>query len=161
VSHDDLYDGPENYIRLGRAQSTKNGRAATINSVLDKVAGQGELLGTIAHVNQGVVSGCDYVSPRNEERLPGAVHGDGIFVFDLDNPRDRQVVNSFSAAEKRLLKAFYKNSDIERYACSTQTSKRLLYVGRDIDSLKEYPNVLEHLKKFSLFFPREEKWRTE
>ncbi len=151
VCPNDLYDGSENYIRLSRAHASKSGHQTTINSVLDKMAAQGELLGTIANVNQGVVSGCDYVSSRNEERLPkstDAVQGDGIFVFDLDNPRDKRVVNGFSVSERRLLKAFYKNSDIGRYSCSTRTSKRLLYIGRDIDSLKDCPNVLEHLKKF-------------
>ena len=100
---------------------------------------------------QGVVSGCDYVSPRNEDKLPAnteAIHGDGIFVLDLDNPRDKRVVNGFSESEKKLLRKFYKNSDIHRFSCSTKTSKRLLYIGRDLDDLSEYPQVLEHLKKF-------------
>ena len=51
-------------------------------------------------------------------------------------------------SEKRLLRRFYKNSDIGRFSCSTKTSKRLLYIGRDLDNLSEYPQVLGHLKKF-------------
>lgn len=151
VAQAELYDGPENYIRLTREHAARGGGTKSINSVLDKVAAQGEVLGKIANINQGVVSGCDYVSSRNEERLRSstrAVHGDGIFVFDLNNPRDKAVVNSFSATEQRLLRRFYKNSDIDRYWCSTRTSKRLLYIGRDLDSLRDYPKILAHLRKF-------------
>ncbi len=151
VEQKELYDGGENYIRLNRERAAAGSRKPTINAVLDKVAAQGEALGKIANINQGVVSGCDYVSPRNEEKLPAnteAIHGDGIFVLDLDNPRDKRVVNGFSESEKKLLRKFYKNSDIHRFSCSTKTSKRLLYIGRDLDDLREYPQVLEHLKKF-------------
>jgi len=112
---------------------------------------QAERLGQVANINQGVVSGCDYVSSRNVENLPisvETVYGDGIFVFDLDNSRDRTVVDGFSEKEKRLLRRFYKNSDIRRYVCSEKTTKRLLYIGRDLNSLKEYPRVFEHLSRF-------------
>ena len=56
----------------------------------------------VANINQGVVSGRDYVSRRNELRLPAntdAIHGDGIFVLDLDNPRDERVVAGFAGTE--------------------------------------------------------------
>jgi len=151
VPQTELYDGGENYIRLNRERAAAGSHRPTINAILDKVAAQGEALGKIANINQGVVSGCDYVSPRNEDKLPAnteAIHGDGIFVLDLDNPRDKRVVNGFSESEKKLLRKFYKNSDIHRFSCSTKTSKRLLYIGRDLDDLSEYPQVLEHLKKF-------------
>jgi len=151
VAQAELYDGGENYIRLNRERVRAVSGKPTINAVLDKVARQGEALGRIANINQGVVSGCDYVSPRNEDRLPAnteAIHGDGIFVFDLDNPRDKRVVNAFSASERQLLRNFFKNSDISRFSCNTKTSKRLLYIGRDLDNLSEYPQVLGHLKQF-------------
>ncbi len=152
VPQTELYDGPENYIRLNRERIVAGAGSVTINTVLDKVAGQGSaLLGRIANIDQGVVSGCDYVSPRNEDKLAsssGVALGDGIFVLDLDHPSDKRVVGTFSDVEKRLLRKFYKNSDISRYACSTRTSKRLLYIGRDLDDLRDYPHVFEHMKKF-------------
>jgi adenine-specific DNA-methyltransferase len=126
-------------------------RTPTINSFLDKVAAEGQPLDKVANINQGVVSGCDYVSRRNELRLPAntdAIHGDGIFVLDLDNPRDERVVAGFAGNERRLLRRFYKNSDISRFWCSAKTSKRHLYIGRGIDDLGEFPRVREHLKRF-------------
>ena len=122
-----------------------------INGVLDKVAAQGVILDKLANINQGVVSGCDYVSKRNADSLPSNGDwelGDAIFVFDLDNPRDNRVVRGFSVGEKRLLRPFYKNSEIRRFSCSSSTTKRLLYIGRDINDLGKYPRVLEHLKKY-------------
>ena len=151
VAQAELYDGGENYIRLNRERVAAGSRKVTINAILDNIATQGEALGKIANINQGVVSGCDYVSPRNEEKLPAntrAIHGDGIFVLDLDNPRDKRVVMGFSENEKKLLRKFYKNSDIQRFSCSTNTSKRLLYIGRELNDLSDYPHVLDHLKNF-------------
>ena len=66
----------------------------------------------------------------------------------LENPRDKRTIDGFSDAEKRLLRRFYKNSDIGQYSSSAQTSKRILYVSRDLESLAKYPQVHAHLTKF-------------
>jgi adenine-specific DNA-methyltransferase len=151
IPQEELYDGPENYIRLNRIKVGSDGNKTNINAVLDKMVMQGNQLIKIANINQGVVSGCDYVSSRNQEKLPKSADvasGDGIFVFDLENPRDMQIVSGFTESEKKLLRRFYKNSNIGRYSCITRTSKRLLYIGRNLESLYDYPNILAHLKKF-------------
>jgi len=91
---------------------------------LDKVAAQGEALGKIANINQGVVTGCDYVSNRNADKLPRGSGdwelGDGMFVLDLENPRDNRVFTSFPKGERKLLRDFFKNSDIGRFWCSDE-----------------------------------------
>lgn len=151
ISQDRLFDGPENYIRISREGHQGGGGKVTIDTVLDKMAKKGERLDKIANINQGVVSGCDYVSSRNRDKLPrnsDVADGDGIFVLDLENPRDVEVIASFSNPEKRLLRHFYKNSDIRRYSCSTTTVKRLLYIDRELNSLDDYPRVAAHLKRF-------------
>jgi type I restriction-modification system DNA methylase subunit len=151
VGQPELYDGVENYMRPSREQIITSGESISINTILDKMVAKGEALGRIATVNQGIVTGCDYLSLRNRSILPlsaDVCHGDGVFVLDLETPRDKRIIDGFSAAEKRLLRRFYKNSDIGSYSSSTETSKRILYVGRDIESLSEYPKVLAHLSKF-------------
>jgi adenine-specific DNA-methyltransferase len=148
IPKDQLFDGPENYIRISREGGRDH---ITIDSILDKMASKGERLDRIANIDQGVVSGCDYVSSRNKDKLPkntDVIDGDGIFVLDLENPRDLEVVARFSRPEKRLLRRFYKNSDIKRYWCSDQAAKRLLYIGRELDCLDDYPNVATHLRRF-------------
>jgi len=58
------------------------------------------------------------------------------------------VISTFNANEISLLKMFYKNSDIYKYVCSSETTKRLLYLDRYCVSLDEYPNVLAHIVRF-------------
>ena len=150
VSQQKLYDGTENYIRLICVQGPANSYNITINSILDKVASQGEKLGKITNINQGVVSGCDYVSGRNIDKLEnrdGIEKNDGIFVFDLKNLRDVDTIKNFSSKEKKLLRPFFKNSDISRYWCEKKPSKLLLYYEDHLNE-NEFPNVATHLKKF-------------
>lgn len=151
IPQERLYDGAENYIRLTREETPKAGLRFTIDTILDRIANEGERLERFADINQGVVSGCDYVSARNRDKLPkdtDVLDHDAIFVFDFENPRDVEVFETFTGAEKSLLRRFYKNSDIRRYSCSTSTTKRLLYIGRELDSLSRYPNVAQHLARF-------------
>lgn len=146
IESEHLYDGEEKYIRLEGTQSTGN----PINQILDKVATSGIPLSSLFQVNQGIVSGCDYVSGRNIKKLKGENEvqlKDGIFVFDLKNPRDLQVLQSFSEEEKHLLRPFYKNSDIARYWSSSACTKNILYYPDNLNG-SDYPNICKHLEKF-------------
>ncbi len=146
IEQDNLYDGDEYYIRQNGVKSDNNN---SIGSIVDKMASQIYRLGDLAEVNQGVVSGCDTVVARNIEYIPdssGKIINDGIFVFDLKNSRDQEVVENFHNG-KELLRDFYKNSDISRYYCNIVPTKKLLYYKDALDGEK-YPDVLEHLKLF-------------
>ena len=57
----ELFDGNEKYIRLHGTSNKEN----PIEIILNKVQAQGEPLSKFFNINQGVVSGCDYVSGRN------------------------------------------------------------------------------------------------
>jgi adenine-specific DNA-methyltransferase len=150
VLQEELYDGSENYIRLNRAYAAQGKSGSHIDHILDKVFKQGEKLGTITNIDQGVVSGCDYVSKRNASRLSGRNNvelGEGIFVLDLENLRDQQVIGTFSPQEKKLLRPFFKNTDIKRYFCKTKPTKLLLYYHNQIRR-DAFPNVFSHLLRF-------------
>lgn len=141
-----LYDGDESYLRIGGIGNNEN----VIDKILEKIAIGGEFLGKICNVNQGVVSGCDYVSKKNIEKLEDKTaikKDDGIFVFDLNNKRDLDIIKSFSENEKKLLRPFFKNSDISRYCSQSKPSKYLLYYKTKLDE-KSYPNIANHLRKF-------------
>ncbi|MFN9819451.1 MAG: Eco57I restriction-modification methylase domain-containing protein, partial [Akkermansiaceae bacterium] len=151
VAQSDLFDGENRYIRLSYQSIRQAGSRLPMSAILDLVALNGKTLGSVANINQGVVSGCDYVSKQNIERLrdgAGIQPKDGIFVFDYENPRDKAQLSGFSGTEMALLRRFYKNSDIEKYRSEDQTSKRLLYIGRDTRDLRHYPEVLRHLSRF-------------
>jgi adenine-specific DNA-methyltransferase len=151
IYQEDLFDGKENYIRLDMEHSTSVSKGVNINDILDKIAKGGGALGTIANIDQGVVSGCDYVSNRNIDKLSSnhdVINGDGIFVIDLENSRDKNVISKFNETDLALLKPFFKNSDIRRYWSAKHATKKLIYIDRSINSLMDCPNVALHLKKF-------------
>ena len=146
VAQDNLYDGKDFYIRQ---QGVSSESEDSIGSILDKMASQEIRIGDLAEVNQGVVSGCDTVATRNIKYIPSGsskIKNDGIYVFDLTNARDVDIVESFNEG-KELLKDFYKNSDISKYWCSLNATKKLLYYPDALEE-KKYPDVLIHLSEF-------------
>lgn len=146
VLQNELYDGDEAYIRILGTNNSDN----PIQSILNKIQENNKLLGTFCNINQGVVSGCDYVSMKNSNKLEnktGIEKNDGIFVFDLTNKRDIEVLNTFTEGEKKLLRPFFKNSEISRYWCKDENSKLLLYYENKLDDIK-FPNITSHLKRF-------------
>lgn len=148
VTQDNLYDGKDFYIRQ---QGVSSESKDSIGSVLDKMAAQKTRLGMIADVNQGVVSGCDYVSNRNIADLDitqDIALKDGIFVLDMKNSRDCAVYETLTAEEKKFLRAFYKNSEIEKYYCNDKNTKWLLYLSKAHTSIDAYPNLKHHMNKF-------------
>lgn len=151
VAQSDLFDGENNYIRLSYQSLKSIESGFPISAILDIVASSGKKLGSIASINQGVVSGCDYVSKSNIDRLrnkSGIQIKDGIFVFDYKNPRDKEKLSRFSNKEMRLLRGFYKNSDIDRYYSASHTTKRLLYIDRSMRNIDAFPQVQHHLNRF-------------
>ena len=142
-----LYDGEQKYIRFGGT----HGDGSPINRILKKMSDEGESLSSLCTITQGVVSGCDYVSRKNINKLthPEKVSlKDGIFVLDLKNKKDLSVIQSFTAEEKKLLRPFYKNSDISRYWNSDNASKNLLYLGKEHSDISHHLNVRKHLSVF-------------
>lgn len=160
VAQDNLYDGKDFYIRQ---QGVSSESEDSIGSVLDKMAAQKVHLGIIADVNQGVVSGCDYVSNRNVSDLDmtqDIALKDGIFVLDMKNSRDRAVYDALTIEEKKVLRAFYKNSEIEKYYCNTHNTKWLIYLSKAHTSIDVYPNLKHHMDKFMPVLSRRREAKT-
>lgn len=148
VKQNDLYDGQEYYIRLSGEPGLSDD---LLHGILSKIKKQGISLGNIANINQGIVSGCDYVSNRNIGKLKKNLEimlNDGIFVFNLENSRDVKIVKSFNSEERKFLKPFFKNSDIQKYWAKAKPSKLLLYTGKAFNNIEPYPNIRKHLMKF-------------
>ena len=149
VNQSDLYEGEECYIRMAGAGSEIG--TNQLQNLLNRIKSIGKPLSTFCAINQGVVSGCDYVSSRNRMKLGNtpAIHGgDGIFVFDLEHEEDEEVIRSLSDKEKKLLKPFFKNTDTKRYWCKLKANKYLLYLDRNCSNIDQYPNIKKHLDKY-------------
>ncbi len=146
IASEKVFDGDKNYIRF-----FDQGDDNSVNSLLEKIKLNAKPLAYYCDVSQGVVSGCDYVSNRNISKLKNSDHvrnKDGIFVLDLANPRDVEVINTFTKEERTLLRPFYKNSDIYHYSCSNKPTKYLIYISSKEHKLECYPNIKRHLSKF-------------
>jgi len=151
IPQSELYDGEENYIRLSRESVDSGESLPNIDSILAKIAAQGVLLSSVVNINQGVVSGCDYVSGRNIHKIKNKKDieiNDGIFVFDLKNIRDVSLIDTFTNKEKKLLRPFFKNSDIKQYWCAHKAEKLLLYLNENHSNISIYPNIQRHLNRF-------------
>lgn len=148
VPQSDLYDGESDYIRL---MGTKN-EESLLHQILDKIKDESDdLLGNICSVNQGVVSGCDKLTNKSMAKLKDTENvylKDGIYIFDLKNKRDLDVINNFTSHEKKLLMPFFKNSEINRYWCNKTHQKFLLYLDKNTENLNDYPNIKSHLNNF-------------
>ncbi|MGM0370160.1 MAG: Eco57I restriction-modification methylase domain-containing protein, partial [Bacillota bacterium] len=121
-----LYQGSEKYLQL---------EVGAIDELLTKIKVQGQQLGEICSVNQGIVSGCDRVSPRHIRNydLADELKGRGIFVVDEAEVAELDL----QGADKELLRPWFKNSDIEQYWCrSRNKGEYLLYLDQE---LKELP----------------------
>ena len=139
---DDLYEGNEFYIRIeGSSQNSKNLKQIIIN----KVQSEGEKLGSLCKVSQGLLTGIDKITDRHiTTKLIGAKYkNNGVYVLNKEEYKNLQLKSS----EKKLLKAFFKNSDIKRYYAGQTPNSYVLYLTRNLD-LKNYPGLKTHIQKY-------------
>lgn len=112
-----------------------------IQKILDK---SDYRLGTIASINQGIVSGADKVTNNMfKKKLSKDIVieneilvDEGIYVFDNNS--------KFDSAHFR---PFYKNSDINSYFVNEDTSKTILYIQDNTDISKDSLEY-KHLSRF-------------
>ncbi len=145
VSNKDLFETNENYIRLVNDNNESN----SLNSILNKIKEQGlSLEPNFARVNQGIVTGADKVSKKhyNNYELDASI-GDGIFVLDLHEVSELNL----NTHEQKLLKPFFKNSDIDRWLVNIKEQNLILFIGKDISEYElqnTLPSIYQHLLKF-------------
>ncbi|QEK12384.1 hypothetical protein FQB35_08345 [Crassaminicella thermophila] len=105
----------------------------------------------LCNINQGVVSGADKITKDILEKKISLEYAkekniilyQGIFVLS------EKEVNELGFLELPYIKPMYKNSDIQRYFCSNEASKYLLYISDKIFTETELDNrILEHLSKY-------------
>jgi len=129
-------------------------------------------LGGIANVIQGVVQNPDKVSRKTASKY-GLTAGEGVFVLGR-NELEKLKINK---GEKKFVRDFFDENDIQKYSISPKKAKFLLYITKtNCTDIFQYPNIAAHLKKykkimdirretkkglnlwFHLHWPREEKY---
>jgi hypothetical protein len=107
-------------------------------------------LDTLADVHQGVVPGCLSVDKTVLEALPqkaieehGIKKGMGVFVLTADELGTL----SLPKREQKIIRPYYKNSNIHRYVVDRHDESYLIYTSKDTN-IKDYPTVLRHLEIF-------------
>jgi adenine-specific DNA-methyltransferase len=147
IDSNKIFEGNNDYIRLSGNQNSNSDEQ---NSILDKISLKSKRLDSYFFVKQGVVSGCDKLTKDHIKKFnmnKNLEINDGIFVFDLKNKRDLDVIKNFNALEKKYLRDFYKNSDIQNFTTNIKATKKLLYILWD-DNIETLPNIKSHLKRF-------------
>ena len=133
-----LFEGKENYIRMSAQQSKSS---SNIETIVEKSL-KGALLGEAFNVNQGILSGADKVSDKHLKKIkkPKFKKGDGVYVLSHEEYKNAK----FSKSEEKIIKPWFKNSDIQKYSCKTSSTLKLIYATRDIN-INDYPNIKNHL----------------
>jgi len=130
IHSSEIYDGEENYIRFIAGEG--------ISEILGKVAAGKETLGTLVHVNQGIISGIDKYTNGWKKKFPDiqAEAGTPVFIFP--------------AGSKKFphLKPWFKNSDVSKFVTSTEPRMEVLWLGRGRP--KPTKEELAHLR---IFYP--------
>jgi len=137
VKQKHLYDGEENYIRLGGIGNTEN----PIEKVLEKIQEQGSILKNVCKINQGLVTGANKVSLQHIKKYKiKADVGDGIFIYD------KGLLAEYGL-EYGLIKPWFKNSDINRYTTNSNNIFELVLTNF-IKNLSKYKKLEKRLNVF-------------
>lgn len=143
ITQNDIYDGPQNYIRPGGISGDSN----QFNRITQKIS-RGEPLDTFCEVKQGLRTGADRVSRAHKKNYQiNEEYGNGIFVLTDDEVAEMKL----NTIEKELVKSFFKNSDISKYHSAASSNLNVLYINGQInekDFKEKYPNIYKHLSKF-------------
>lgn len=102
-------------------------------------------------VQPGIQTGSDKVNKKNsfvkenQEYLKnkGVYLGDGIYVLT----KEEIASLNLTAEEKKLIKPFFKVSDINEYGIANKEENYFIHAEL-IEKLEEFPNIKKHLSKF-------------
>lgn len=143
IPQSSLYETDANYIRL-TGTSTSSATDPT-QRMLAKMKKSEMRLGYAFNVNQGIVSSADKVSPKHLKKYNLVADvGDGIFVLSVDEIKRLNL----AGAEARVLKPWFKNSDVHRWVTSSQTDEKLIYADKRLGNLERAPGLRRHLLRF-------------
>jgi len=138
-----LYTGPHNYLQICPPENTAT------RKLLENMRACTRTLADVAVLSNGLMSGCDKISPAHLKKFPHlrAQKGEGVFVLSADEVRALNLL----PCERKKLKPFFKNSDISAFIANHTPNYYLIDIfypkDRAID-WEKYPNLYAHLSRF-------------
>jgi adenine-specific DNA-methyltransferase len=155
IMQNDLFDGEENYIRMS---DISNKTTNPVEIILNKLKSNSIPLIQLKKINQGLLSGADKVTNKHliNFNLKNINKGDGIFVLSNEEIKSLNLKND----ELKLIKPFYKNSNIYKYFSSPINNKNVMYLTRELN-ISNYPNIKKHTLKFEKIIRARSKGRGE
>lgn len=141
VKQDELFEGNDNQIRL---RGTFSGSSKGIQEILQKMLKNAKRLGDISNVNQGIISGADKVTQKHisKYKLETKI-GQGIFVLS----RDEVAKLNLSQKDSKILKPWFKNSDVSKWVTRNETDEKIIYADKRKMNL-EGNNIKKYLIRF-------------
>ncbi|MBI2481202.1 MAG: Eco57I restriction-modification methylase domain-containing protein [Planctomycetia bacterium] len=139
VPQNDLFQGDMLYISNANAGSKSSG---SIENVLQKMIAVPTTLGDFCDVSQGIVTGLDRITERHVQKLPsaGLRNGQGGFVISRDE------YGQFIKPDPKIVKPWFKNSDISKYVTNMVNNHWLIYSSA-IDDIHADSPVCKHLRR--------------
>lgn len=144
VKQDELFEGNDNQIRI---RGTFSGSNKGIQEILKKMLKDSKRLGGIGgicNVNQGIISGADKVTRVHISKYKlEAKLGQGIFVLS----KNEVVKLNLSQKDSKILKPWFKNSDVSKWATRNETNEKIIYADKRKMNL-EGNNIKKYLIQF-------------
>ena len=144
IKSTNIFDGSDFQIRIKGINSGNN-----IDTILDLIAKKSKTkLGDISQITMGVVTLSDTFSGKHSIDYPNinAVKGDGIYVLNDD---ELNSLNLGIETKQKIIKPFFKNSDIYKYGTKTENELWLIYLKDLGKPLNLEENLKKHFERFS------------
>ena len=142
ITSDLVFEGSENYIRL---DGKTNNDGSIQNKILNKILYNAKPLITYFDVNQGLITGIDKIKKNHIIKFKKEKFKLGSGVYVLSSEEIDKI--NFNKNERKLLKPYYKNSDINNFYIKENIKNFVLYLTRDLN-LDNYPNIKKHVQHF-------------
>ena len=114
----DIYETDNNYIFL-----QPRGKDDHISHILEMMQSRGTRLKDVCDITQGIVTGADKLTDAHLKKYEIAGRkGDGIFILSGEEISNLNLMQS-----DKILKPWFKNSDISRWVVHTEPKNFLLY----------------------------------
>jgi methylase of polypeptide subunit release factors len=134
-----LYQGADNQIRFGAL--TDN---AVLDGILSKMSSSKLTLKDVSRINTGADVTISEIKKSHLKKFKGDFkENDGVFVIS----KKEILAAGIGKSEGGPLKPYIKCSDVKRYSMEVPDAKKLIYFTWT-DSIKPYPAIEKHLKKF-------------